>query len=68
MENKRAEINRNFQKGCDSMSNFKVLNCGGVEPISYKTLRDFVKILKQQNKILKKHNIKAKFTITLPFP
>lgn len=68
MEEIESKINRKFKKGCDSISNFIVLDCGSVKPISYKTLRGFIKILKQQNKMLKKHNIKAKFTITLPVP
>ena len=66
MENIKSEINRKFQEGCDSILNFAVSDCGSIKPISYKTLRGFIKILKQQNKILKKHNIKAKFDIILP--
>lgn len=50
------------------MTNISVLRDTSIRRIEYKTLRGFIKILKQQNKTLKKHNIKAKFEITLPVP
>lgn len=37
-----------------------------IKRIGYKTLQDYIKILKQQNRILKKLGIKSEFRITLP--
>lgn len=68
MINIESKISRSFKDGCDSMTNFIALEHGGVKRPSYKTIRGFIKMLRQQNKLLKKHNIKATFTITLPVP
>lgn len=34
----------------------------------YKTLRGYIQMLKRQNKILTKMNVKVKFDVTLPMP
>lgn len=39
---------------------------GNVKRIGYKSLRGFIKILKQQNKKLKQLNCRVQFTIELP--
>ncbi len=51
-----------------ALKNMQITPLGGVECIGYKTLRDFIKILKSQNKILTRNNTKVKFEVILPLP
>lgn len=44
----------------------ELYNAGNIERIGYKTLKEFIKLLKKQNKLLKKLECQVTFTITLP--
>lgn len=46
--------------------NTDVMLCGGIERTGYKSLREFYRILKRENRACKKRGIRAKFEITLP--
>ena len=48
------------------ITNFDLLHNGTIENIGYSSLRGYIKILKEQNKKLKKMGYKVTFTITLP--
>ncbi len=49
-------------------SNIEVFTDGRIETAGYKTLRDFIKMLKRQNRVCKKLGISCKFVIMLPIP
>ena len=51
---------------CVDMKNFEILPFGGMKPVGIRTLWGFYRMLKRQNKILKKHGTRAKFEIELP--
>ena len=51
-----------------SLMNMQITPCGGISRCGWKTLRGFIKILKQQNRLLIKHNTRVKFEIVLPLP
>jgi hypothetical protein len=49
----------------DGMENMEIIN-GCVHKIGYRTIGEFIKLLKQQNRSLKKLGVRSTFTITLP--
>ena len=51
-----------------SLMNAQLTSHGSIKCCGWKTLRGFIKVLKQQNKLLTKHNTRVKFEIILPMP
>jgi hypothetical protein len=57
-----------YANGIIKLEEMKVTPQGSVVRVGYKTLRGFIRILKNQNKILSKNNVKVKLEVTLPLP
>ena len=51
-----------------SLTNAYLTKFGGIKCRGWKTLRGFIRILKQQNKLCKKCGVKVKYEIILPIP